>query len=97
MEMELELITDEEARQKPVGRARDEPNQHPTLEPPKCVKSILNMTCVVCYRHHFVFYFSLCSKAAICGYFLSLTYSSLSCWFIIFIGGISDNMAEIIQ
>ena len=33
--MELELVTAEEAEDTPVGEARDEPNQHPTLDPPK--------------------------------------------------------------
>ena len=35
VEMEIELLTEDEARERPAGRARDEPNQHPTLEPPK--------------------------------------------------------------
>jgi len=35
--MEIELVTEDESRERPAGRARDEPNQHPTLEPPKYV------------------------------------------------------------
>lgn len=35
IEMELELIGGQEAEEKPAGQGRDEPNQHPTLEPPK--------------------------------------------------------------
>ncbi|KAJ8026374.1 Dysferlin [Holothuria leucospilota] len=34
VEMELEILDEEEAREKPTAPARDEPNQHPTLEPP---------------------------------------------------------------
>ncbi|KAK2183762.1 hypothetical protein NP493_296g01003 [Ridgeia piscesae] len=33
--MELELLTMEEAEQRPVGVGRDEPNQHPFLDEPK--------------------------------------------------------------
>ncbi len=33
--MELEILTEEEALAKPAGRGREEPNQNPTLEPPK--------------------------------------------------------------
>jgi len=32
--MEMEILTEAEAAAKPAGIARDEPNQHPTLEPP---------------------------------------------------------------
>lgn len=39
MEMELELVTEAEAAERPVGRARDDPNQHPKLDPPKSVYS----------------------------------------------------------
>jgi dysferlin len=35
IEMELELVSEAESKERPVGRARDEPNQHPTLELPK--------------------------------------------------------------
>merc|ERR1719422_2587233 len=34
VEMELELITANEAEEKPAGRGRDEPNQYPKLEEP---------------------------------------------------------------
>lgn len=38
VEMELEILSEEEATEKPAGVARDDPNQHPTLDPPKyCV------------------------------------------------------------
>jgi len=33
--MDLEIVTEAEAEQKPVGRARDDPNQYPKLDPPK--------------------------------------------------------------
>lgn len=33
--MELELVTKEEAEVRPAGKARDDPNMNPTLEPPK--------------------------------------------------------------
>ncbi|PIK34715.1 putative myoferlin [Apostichopus japonicus] len=32
--MELEILDEEEAREKPTAPARDDPNQYPTLEPP---------------------------------------------------------------
>lgn len=35
VEMELELVAESEAKSKPVGQGRDEPNQHPMLEGPK--------------------------------------------------------------
>lgn len=35
VEMEIELLTGEEAVGKPAGQGRDEPNMNPTLEPPK--------------------------------------------------------------
>lgn len=38
IEMELELLTAEEAAAKPAGRSRDEPNQNPTLLEPKCAR-----------------------------------------------------------
>lgn len=33
--MTLELITDQEAEEKPAGQGREEPNMHPKLEEPK--------------------------------------------------------------
>ncbi|CAF0934963.1 unnamed protein product [Rotaria sordida] len=35
IELELEILTEEEARQRPAGRAREEPNENPKLEPPQ--------------------------------------------------------------
>ena len=35
IELELEILTEEEAREKPAGRAREEPNDNPTLEAPQ--------------------------------------------------------------
>jgi hypothetical protein len=35
VEMEIELITKDEADVRPAGKARDEPNMNPVLEPPK--------------------------------------------------------------
>ena len=39
VEMELEVLTKEDAEAKPAGRARDEPNENPRLKPPECVHS----------------------------------------------------------
>lgn len=33
--MELELLSAQDAEERPAGRGRDEPNMHPKLEPPK--------------------------------------------------------------
>jgi len=33
--MEIELVTEAEALDRPAGRGRDDPNQNPTLDPPK--------------------------------------------------------------
>lgn len=35
VELELELLTEEEARERPVGRGRAEPNEHPHLDKPR--------------------------------------------------------------
>ncbi len=35
MELEFELVPEEEALLRPSGRARDDPNMHPVLDPPK--------------------------------------------------------------
>ena len=35
LEMTLELLTNQEAEERPAGKGRDEPNQHPKLDPPK--------------------------------------------------------------
>lgn len=35
VELELEILTEEEARQRPAGRAREEPNENPKLEAPQ--------------------------------------------------------------
>ena len=35
MELELEILTEEEARERPAGRGREEPNENPKLEPPQ--------------------------------------------------------------
>lgn len=35
--MELELLTKDDAEAKPAGRARDEPNMNPHLNPPELV------------------------------------------------------------
>ncbi|WP_411025790.1 hypothetical protein, partial [Salmonella sp. s55004] len=32
--MEMEILDEEEATERPTGIARDEPNQHPALDPP---------------------------------------------------------------
>ena len=37
LEMEMELASGEEIAKRPVGRARDDPNQHPFLEAPQLV------------------------------------------------------------
>ena len=33
--MELELMAEDEANEKPSGKGREEPNQYPMLDPPK--------------------------------------------------------------
>ena len=38
LEMTLELLTQQEAEEKPAGSGRDEPNMNPTLDPPKWVE-----------------------------------------------------------
>ena len=35
VELTLEIISDEEAEQKPTGQGREEPNAYPKLEEPK--------------------------------------------------------------
>jgi len=35
IEMEMELLTAEEALGRPAGKARDDPNLNPQLDPPK--------------------------------------------------------------
>ena len=35
IELELEILTKEEAEERPAGRARDDPNANPKLDPPK--------------------------------------------------------------
>ena len=35
VEMEMEVVTEEEHKLKPAGKARDEPNLNPKLDPPK--------------------------------------------------------------
>jgi len=35
----MELVTEAEAVDYPAGRARDDPNQNPTLDPPKSALS----------------------------------------------------------
>nr|KAG5693813.1 hypothetical protein BaRGS_004421 [Batillaria attramentaria] len=44
VEMELELVDEADAEQRPAGLGRDEPNMHPVLEEPKSVY----MICVMC-------------------------------------------------
>ena len=34
IELELEIVTEEEAVKRPAGRGQEEPNQNPRLEPP---------------------------------------------------------------
>jgi len=53
VEMELEILTEEAATAKPAGVARDEPNQNPTLEPPKYCSLFLRSSCDTlcwCYK-----------------------------------------------
>ena len=35
VELELEILTEEEARERPAGRGREEPNENPKLDPPQ--------------------------------------------------------------
>ena len=39
LEVELEVLTEEEAAEKPSGKARDDPNSHPRLEAPERPKT----------------------------------------------------------
>ena len=39
LEVELEVLTEEEAAEKPCGKARDDPNAHPRLEAPERPKT----------------------------------------------------------
>lgn len=39
VELEIEIMTEDEAKEKPAGRARDEPNDNPHLEPPKYIRN----------------------------------------------------------
>ena len=50
IEFEIEILTEEEAREKPAGRAREEPNENPKLEAPQFV-SLLDF-------FHFLIHFS---------------------------------------
>ena len=49
--MELELLTVEEAEQRPVGMGRDEPNQHPFLDEPKYAHSTSDLLYVLFWCH----------------------------------------------
>lgn len=40
--MELELVTESEAEQRPAGKGREDPNMNPTLEEPKSVPYFKN-------------------------------------------------------
>ena len=35
VELEIEILTEEEANEKPAGQGRSEPNENPTLEQPE--------------------------------------------------------------
>jgi hypothetical protein len=35
VELELEILTEEEARERPAGRGREEPNENPKLDEPQ--------------------------------------------------------------
>ena len=35
MELEFELVSEEEEQLRPAGKARDDPNMNPVLDPPK--------------------------------------------------------------
>ncbi|CAF0790229.1 unnamed protein product, partial [Didymodactylos carnosus] len=35
LELEIEILTEEEARERPAGKGREEPNENPKLEPPQ--------------------------------------------------------------
>ena len=35
VELEIEIMTEEEALEKPAGQGRSEPNEHPVLEAPE--------------------------------------------------------------
>ncbi|XP_063694280.1 myoferlin-like isoform X6 [Bolinopsis microptera] len=42
VEMELEILTEEEVAERPAGKARDDPNSNPTLEPPNRPETSFN-------------------------------------------------------
>lgn len=50
VEMEMELVSAEEAEERPAGQGQEEPNMNPKLDPPKYVKARAWRVC---------FYFSL--------------------------------------
>ena len=35
MELEFEIVSEEESQIRPAGKAREEPNMNPVLDPPK--------------------------------------------------------------
>ena len=49
IEMELELVPQTEAEERPVAQGRDEPNLHPHLEPPKYGVTIPYITLDLCW------------------------------------------------
>ena len=40
VEMEVELLSSDECKDRPCGLGRDDPNEHPHLEPPKYVQTV---------------------------------------------------------
>jgi len=54
----MELVTESEALDRPAGRGQDEPNQNPTLDPPKSVFSLaLLIVFLATAIHDFFTYF----------------------------------------
>ena len=43
VEMEIELVTEKDADERPAGIGRDEPNMHPKLDPPKYAAAAIAM------------------------------------------------------
>ena len=60
VEMELELISEQEAETRPAGTGREEPNANPTLEPPKSVPLISVAKSFCCFALWSVAFFMPC-------------------------------------
>ena len=88
IEMEVEILTEQEAKARPAAIGRGEPNQHPFLSEPKYVRSVhapphhtdIPLVSIVSYTSRFPIHF-LCRRPATS--FLWLTSPWKSCKFIV--------------